>query len=150
MTKRTQQTVAGMAMVGMLAVGRPATADDTGAASIAPDTTPMSRVRGGDPTITAVMREAAEQSATFRGLVEAINASDGIVYVHAGECGHGVRACLAAVTAAGANRILRVKVDTRKKAPADLMSSIGHELQHAVEVLSVPTVTNNAAMFLFY
>ena len=88
-------------------------------------------------------------SATFRGLVEAINASDGIVYVEEGACGHGVRACLAAVAAAGPNRLLRIKVDVRK-ADWDLMGSIGHELQHAVEVLAEPSVTSSHEMYFFY
>ena len=30
------------------------------------------------------------------------------------------------------------------------MGSIGHELQHAIEVLGDRTVTSNAAMFFFY
>jgi hypothetical protein len=42
-----------------------------------------------------------------------------------------------AVTKAGANRMLRVKVDTRK-ADWDLMGSIGHELRHTIEVLNNP------------
>jgi hypothetical protein len=31
-----------------------------------------------------------------------------------------------------------------------LMASIGHELQHAVEVLSDPAVTDSHSMFFFY
>lgn len=107
------------------------------------------RVRTTTPALATLIQEATERSTTFRGLVETINASDGIVYVHEGECGHGVRACLAAVIAAGPNRILQVKVDTRK-ADWDLMGSVGHELRHAVEVLGNPTVTSNTAMYFFY
>lgn len=86
---------------------------------------------------------------TLRGLVQVIDASDGIVYVESGECGHGVRACLVGVTAAGEDRILWIKVDTGKEG-WDLMGSIGHELRHAVEVLGNPKVTSNAAMYFFY
>jgi hypothetical protein len=107
------------------------------------------RVRTTTPSLTALIREATERSITFRGLVETINASDGIVYVNEGNCGHGVRACLADVIVAGPNRILRVHVDTRKS-DWDLMGSIGHELRHAIEVLGDPTVTSNAAMYFFY
>ena len=99
--------------------------------------------------MATLIQEATERSATFRALVETINASDGIVYVNQGDCGHGVRACLATVVAAGPNRILRIQVDTRK-ADWDLMGSIGHELRHAVEVLGDPTVTSNATMYFFY
>lgn len=39
-------------------------------------------------------------------LVELINATDGILYVVEGECGHGVRACLLpTMTMAGPNRV---------------------------------------------
>jgi hypothetical protein len=109
----------------------------------------MMRIRTNTPMLATLIQEATERSVTFRRLVETINASDGIVYVNEGKCGHGVRACLADVTVAGPNRILRIQLDTRK-AEWDLMASIGHELRHAVEVLGNPRVTNNAAMYHFY
>ena len=82
-------------------------------------------------------------------MVETINASDGIVYVEDGQCGHGVRACFTSVTAAGRNRILSVKVDTRN-ADWDLMGSIAHELRHTIEVLGNPKVVDNESMLFFY
>jgi hypothetical protein len=111
--------------------------------------TSVIRIRTHTPVVATLIQEATERSATFRRLVETINASDGIVYVNEGDCGHGVRACLAQVIAAGPNRIIRVQVDTRK-ADWDLMGSIGHELRHAVEVLGDPTVTSHAAMYFYY
>lgn len=147
MTKTAQKVMVRMA-IGMGIAGVPhATAAESGLS--AANAAVSSRVRTETPAIATLIQTATERSTTFRGLVETINASDGIVYVTAGECGHGVRACLAAVIAAGPNRILRVYVDTRK-ADWDLMGSIGHELRHAVEVLAEPTVTSNATMHLFY
>jgi hypothetical protein len=107
------------------------------------------RVRSTNGLIATVLHRAGEQSATFRRLVEAIGASDGTVYVEEGKCRYGFRACLVTVTMAGANRYLWVKVDTRM-ADWDLMASIGHELQHAIEVLSDRTVTSGFAMYYFY
>ncbi len=53
------------------------------------------RVRAnGDALIAALLLEAPRRSATFRRLVDAIDASDGIVYVERGTCLHGVQACL--------------------------------------------------------
>jgi hypothetical protein len=72
------------------------------------------RIRTHTPVMAILIQQATERSATFRRLVEAINASDGIVYVRAADCGHGVRPCLADVTAARPNRILRIQVATRK------------------------------------
>lgn len=142
MTKTTRHLLVGVMMTGLVGAGRPVVA--AGA-----DTPAMSRVRSNNPAIAALMSQAGEQSETFRGLIETINASDGIVYVEEGTCGHGVRACFVTVTTAGANRMLWVKVDTRK-ANLDLMASIGHELRHTIEVLGERTVTSSASMYMFY
>ena len=109
------------------------------------------RVRdNGDPSIAALLQEATEHSATFRHLVDTIDATDGIVYVEQGTCGHHVRACLALTTwVAGPSRILRIVVNTHRD-HGELLASIGHELQHAVEALSDPHVTNDHTMYSFF
>jgi hypothetical protein len=109
----------------------------------------IARVRSSNPSINALIQQATERSATFRRIVETINASDGIVYVEEGQCRQGVPACFTSVTAAGRNRILSVKVDT-SKADHDLMVSIGHELRHTIEVLANPRVVDNESMLFFY
>jgi len=109
----------------------------------------MPRVRSSNISIAALISQASEQSKTFRSVVDTINDSDGIVYVEEGECGHGVPACLVTVLQAGANRILRVNVDTRK-ADCELMGLIGHELQHTIEVLSERNVNSGVAMSMFF
>ncbi len=111
---------------------------------------PFPHLRTTHPMIRALIAEATERSPTFRRLAEIIEGSDGIVYVEEGACGHGVRACLTlSITTAARYRVLRVVIDTRAKA-VDLMASIGHELQHAVEVLGNPTVVNTETLYLFY
>jgi hypothetical protein len=107
------------------------------------------RLRTMDGALAAIATQAIARSATFRQLVQAISRTDGIVYVEHGRCGHGVRACLLAVMTAGANRVVRVRV-AANKIDWDLMGSIGHELQHAVEVLGNPAVTSTAAMHVHY
>lgn len=109
----------------------------------------VQRLRTLGDVLAAIVTQAIDRSTTFRQLVEAIGETDGIVYVEHGRCGHGVRACLLAVTSAGANRIVRVRV-AANKADWDLMGSVGHELQHAVEVLGNPAITSTIAMHLFY
>jgi hypothetical protein len=111
---------------------------------------PERRVRAVGPRFEAVISEATARSKTFRGLVELIGTTDGIVYVAEGQCGHGVTACLLlTMTMAGPNRVLRILVDPRK-VDRDLMGSIGHELQHAVEVLTHRAVRGNGAMVLVF
>ena len=142
MTSTTRQLMVAMMMTGLIGTGRPVVA-----ASV--DAPAVGRVRSSNAVIGRVLKEASDRSKAFRRLVEIINASDGTVYVEEGKCGQGVRACLVTVTMAGANRNLWVKVDTGA-ADVDLMGSIGHELQHAIEVLSDRTVTNGATMYFFY
>jgi hypothetical protein len=108
------------------------------------------RIRSSHPYIRAMIEEAARRSATFRRLVTDIEETDGIVYVEQGACGHRVHACLAlSVTPAADYRILRVLVDARQP-DWNVMASIGHELQHALEVLANTRVTTAEGIFLFY
>jgi hypothetical protein len=109
------------------------------------------RVRSsGDATITTLLNDASERSATFRGLVETIGHTDGLVYVDPGKCKAGFAACLMmSVRVAGPYRLLRIVVDTHRR-PPEVMASIGHELQHAIEALSEKGVTNNALLEQFF
>jgi RNA polymerase sigma factor (TIGR02999 family) len=96
----------------------------------------LPRVRAEDPLLSAAISQGAERSTTFRRLLEAIDATDGLVYVTDGTCGQGVRACLhMSVELAGANRLLPIFVNPRRAAGCELIASIGHELQHALEAL---------------
>jgi hypothetical protein len=105
------------------------------------------RVRTEDPVLAALIQDASRQSTTFRRLVEAIAATDGVVYVVRDRCSPPLRACLVlSMTVAGPYRILRVIVDDRK-ADSDAVVSIAHELQHALEVLGHRDVTSGAAMY---
>jgi len=100
------------------------------------------RVRAENSEIGAVIQDAGARSKTFRGLLATIEKTDGLVYVENGTCGHSVRACLSlSVKVAGPNRLLRIQVDARLK-DCELIEGIGHELQHAIEILSNPHVTD--------
>jgi hypothetical protein len=129
----------------VLALPRASVAAD----ALASEATAMSHVRSSNLAIVALIRQAAERSVTFRGLVAAIDASDSIVFVEAGACGHGVRACFVSVSATKSNRYMRVVVDTHK-ADTDLMGSIGHELRHTLEVIAEPGIRSDAAKYFFY
>jgi len=114
------------------------------------DTPAMPRVRSHHPGIASLIERAAERSKTFRGLVAAINTSNGLVYVEEGQCGrHVVKSCVAAVTQTATTRILVVKVDIRN-ADSELMGLIGHELRHAIEILGDPSVADATSMYFLY
>jgi len=105
------------------------------------------RVRSSHPYIRAMIAEAQVRSPTFRALVGAIEATNGIVYVEEGDCHHQVRACLPPiVTSTRDFRFLRVIVDARQE-DWQVMSDIGHELQHALDVLSDPLARTDSSLF---
>jgi hypothetical protein len=108
------------------------------------------RVRSSTPAIARLMGEASARSATFRELVSTIERTDGIVYVEPGVCRHGVRACLSlSITPAGSYRILRVLVNLATDV-IELMATIGHELQHALEILTQPRVRTTSEAYMYY
>jgi hypothetical protein len=110
----------------------------------------MARVRSANPLLATLIRVGVERSSTLRRLIQTIDATDGLVYVEDGKCGHGVRACLVTtMRLAGPHRLLFVLVDARGS-ERDLIASLGHELRHAVEVLSIPGMKSYSDMYYFY
>jgi hypothetical protein len=144
MAKTARNAAMAMMAAAILASPHPSAAAD--ALVPAPH---AAHVRSSSPALVALIQQATRRSATFRGLVEAIDASDSIVFVEAGNCGHGVRACFVDVAAAGTNRYMRVVVDPHKAA-WDLMGSIGHELRHTLEVIGEPRIRDNHTKYFFY
>ena len=140
------------ATAAMVAVGAMLMAPFTVSGADIPAATHTSgpHVRSNSVVILTLIQQATERSATFRGLIETIDASDAIVYVREGQCDHGVRACFHTVTTAAGHWMLFVRVDTSKDVDWNLMGSIGHELRHTIEVLNEPLVKNNADMFFLY
>ena len=111
---------------------------------------PMPRVRSTTPVIAAALVEAERRSPTFNALVRTIEGTDGIVYVERGRCRRGVHACLShLVTSGGGFRLLRILVDSVDDA-VELMATIGHELRHAIEILSEPSVRTATAAYNYY
>ena len=110
----------------------------------------VARVRSGSAKLSALITEATQRSPTFRALIASIEATDGVVLLEEGKCRHGVPACLTwNVTLAWPYRMLFVLLDPRKP-DLDLMASMGHELQHAREVLDNPSMRTREAIQLFY
>ena len=108
------------------------------------------RVRSTNPGISAAIAEGAARSATFRSLVQSIEKTDGIVYVESGRCGHGVSSCLSlSVVPAGDYRLLRILIDNVRSV-SSLIASIGHELQHAIELLGEQAVRTMTAAYNYY
>ena len=119
----------------------------------APQTTELRpRVRSEDAAITSLIARASAASTTFRDLLDRIDRTDGLVYVNNGQCLGGMRACLLMrMILAGPTRMLRIVIDpSRADCDVDLMSTIGHELWHTIEVLQQPSLRSTAGMASFY
>ena len=111
----------------------------------------VQRVRTSSGAILAALDSGVKYSRMFRGLLDMINATDGLVYVDEGSCGHSVRACLMLdVTLAGPHRVLRIRVDRRKAQGCALVGVIAHELYHAIEVLRDRGVRSSHEMFSLF
>ncbi len=118
----------------------------------AQDAATVPRVRATSARIVDAIDRGIERSATFRRLVETIEATDGVVFVDEGRCRHsGVRACLlSSVTIAGQNRLLHILIDPRKAPGCELVEAVGHELQHAVEVLHDRRIRSDLQIYGFF
>ena len=108
------------------------------------------RIRTTDPHVARVLDEAERLSPTLRHVRRAIEATNGIVYIEAGRCRHSARACLLlSIVSVPGYRILRVRVNPRLRI-VDLAVSLGHELQHAAELLSNQAITTDAGAYMFF
>ena len=118
----------------------------------AQNTSTLPRVRSSSARIVEAIAGGVEHSATFRGLVDTIDGTDGLVFVEEGDCGHsGVRACLLlSVTIAGPNCLLRILVALRKAPGCELVEAIGHELQHAAQVLHERRIRSDLQIHNFF
>jgi hypothetical protein len=113
----------------------------------------QARLRSDNPAIARLIARADQRSITFHGLLEGLARTDGVVYIATGLCGHGVRACMPhSIARSESFRLLRILIDPQYANidDAHLTGIIGHELQHALEILSDPRITSAAAMFNFY
>ena len=148
MSRTTRTVVAGGVMaVLLMAAGQVDATDRQPPATLDVPVTPADpRVRTEDPVLAALIRDSTDRSTSFRRMVEAIQATDGVVYIERGRCNFYVRTCLAfGIAVVGPNRMLRVIVDKRK-AGFETAASVAHELQHALEVLEHRSVTTPAAV----
>jgi hypothetical protein len=111
---------------------------------------PHARVRPMQKQVEAVLATGMERSATFRRLVQRIEASDVIVYVEARRgLREGVGAVMRFVTRSATDRFVRIQLNA-DYSPHMLVALLGHELQHVVEVADHPDVQSPDDLRAFY
>ena len=109
------------------------------------------RVRSDNAAVIELLDSGTRFSTTFKQLVIAIEDTDGVVYVRAGQCpGYRIKGCLLhKMSATVGRRYLWVALDVTGQ-PIDLVVRIAHELRHALEILSDRSIRTGQGIFSFY
>lgn len=111
---------------------------------------PVVRVRTTDSFVLRLLEEGQRRSVTFADLVAAVNATDVIVYVQrVDHLAPHVAGQLMLVPVPTGQRYLRIQV-RRALTPNEMISLIGHELRHALEVAAAPQVRTQVQMAALY
>ena len=109
----------------------------------------LRHIRFKNERIAEVMAVARRQSPAFSSIVNAIEASNAVVYVEEGRCRRDVaNPCLRLVSAT-AGRYLLVRLDPREPL-IRVVGHLAHELQHAVEIAMRPDVVDQASVERLY
>ena len=108
------------------------------------------RLRPQDARLEQVLKEGAARSATFKALVDRIEASNVIVYVALNPMmKSSLAGMLTWMTRAGDYRYVRASIST--ELPFDQMiATVAHELQHAVEVIEDESVIDEKSLVALY
>lgn len=112
-------------------------------------TSPYRQVRAVDSRTSAALADGARRSPTFAGLIAVINRSDVIVYIESSPMPAAISGRMMLASTGTGARYVRIQVSDRLL-PEDLISTIGHELQHAVEVAEHPEVRSDATLIALY
>jgi hypothetical protein len=108
------------------------------------------RLRPQDPRISLILQQGIARSATFRALIDRIEASNLIVYVAvSANLKSGLSGAVTWMTRAGNFRYVRASI--RIDLPFDQMiATVAHELQHAVEVIEDESVIDEQSLIALY
>ena len=108
------------------------------------------RLRPQDPRIIQVLKEGMAKSATFRALVERIEASHVIVYIAVNPIlKPSLSGALNWMTRAGEFRYVRASVRPDLTFN-QMIATVAHELQHAIEVIEDESVIDEASLVAMY
>jgi hypothetical protein len=108
------------------------------------------RIRPQDARIRQVLQEGAARSATFKALVDRIEASNVIVYVAISPLlKSSLSGALTWMTQAGEYRYLRASISSEMLFD-QMIATVAHELQHAVEVIGDEKVKDERSLIALY
>jgi hypothetical protein len=106
------------------------------------------RVQTIDPTLARLIDEGAGRSPTFRDLIAQVEQREWIVFVQPGSCPDraAVGCLLHLVGRFEGRRYVRLLVNPKGRHPDQVIVTLAHELQHAVEVVTSGSVTDGPSM----
>ena len=108
------------------------------------------RVRPDDGRSAAMVLEGMERSATLRALIDALETRDVIIYIQMQPMLKGrLAGSVTWVTAAGRFRYIRLSWSPDLSASAAI-ATLGHELQHALEIANEPSIVSAETLETFY
>lgn len=111
---------------------------------------PDRRVRTVHPRAAAALFAGVSRSRTFAALIDAINRSNVIAYVElVQEVPRGARGRLILASKLTHHRYVRIQLRSML-GQDEMISVLGHELQHAVEIAQAPEITDDASMRKYY
>ncbi len=117
---------------------------------VAQEAPATSHVRAESREIEAIIRQASDGSSTFRALVDRLQSSDVIVYVRMKLFPSGtLDGRIGLLSASSPTRFLVIELACPRAAAAT-GSILAHELYHAIEIASVPWVTNADTLEQYY
>jgi hypothetical protein len=122
-------------------------ATDAPSTTTAPTRNP--RVRPHDTRSAALLLDGLQRSDTLRALVARIEDSDVIVYLQMDSSLNGLAGKLTWVTATPYVRYVRISVSPSIARHAAI-AALAHELYHAVEVASEPSIIDAQSLEAFY
>ena len=111
---------------------------------------PERRVRSTDARLAKMIELGARRSATFAGLLAAIERTDVIVYIEAAKgMPSKLDGRLLLLPMSNNQRYLRIQLRAGLSRE-ETVPLIGHELQHALEIAAEPEVRDQAGMISLY
>jgi hypothetical protein len=113
---------------------------------------PVKHVIVVEPTLAAIVANGYERSETFRTLVHQVEASEWTVFVQSGPCPmkEAIGCLLHQVGVFEGRRYLRLRIDRRNRSRDRVLSTVAHELQHALEVITSGEVHDTASLIALY
>jgi len=111
---------------------------------------PFRHVRTTSPPVRRLMELGVARSPTFASLLARLNATDVIVYIEQiDDLPKTLEGRLLLLPLSNHQRYLRIQIN-RNGTPAELVSLMGHELRHAIEVAEAIDVRDEHALERLY